>query len=61
MSDDQSAAPRGRINIQINGWTIALFLLCALIGFVIFGTEGQHELFLNGIDRIVGAMERLLK
>jgi hypothetical protein len=46
--------------ITLNGWSVTVFLLVAMIGFVIFGTPSQHEAFLGGIERIIGAFKDLL-
>lgn len=45
----------------VNGWTVMLFLLFMLVGFVACGTEDQHEAFVSGLERILAATERLLK
>lgn len=58
---DEPEVKKGGISIPMNGWTVAIVCLFLMVGFVIFGSEHQHELFLAGIERIVGALESLLK
>ena len=58
---DGTEVKSGGFSVPINGWTVALVLLILMVGFVIFGTEAQHELFLSGLERILAATESLLK
>lgn len=57
---DESSGGSPPVVIKLNGWSVTAFLLVAMIGFVVFGTHSQHEAFLAGIERIIGAFKDLL-
>ena len=62
MSNDGGGPTKsGGVSVPINGWTVALVLLILMVGFVVWGTEMQHELFLSGVERLVAALRALLK
>lgn len=45
---------------QFNGWVVAALLILVSVGFAVFGTPEQHDMFLSGLERIFAATENLL-
>lgn len=49
-----------RVQVPVNGWTVTIVLLVLMVGFVIWGTPDQHELFLGGVERLIASLKDLL-